>query len=95
MYPLVRAEVLPRTNVKQLTRREFEKANTWNWDRLFPSKNFRLLESRTLQFRAEFFNLFHHANPNNPTTNQSSGNFGRILSARRPRAIHLALRYSF
>lgn len=95
MYPLVRAEVPPRSNVKLLTRREFEKANARNWDRLFPCKNFRLLESRTLQFRAEFFNLFNHANLNNPTTNQSSGNFGRILSASQPRAIQLALRYSF
>ena len=53
------------------------------------------MESQTLQIRAEFFNLFNHANLNNPTTNQSSGNFGRILSASRPRAIQLALRYSF
>jgi hypothetical protein len=53
------------------------------------------MESQTLQFRAEFFNLFNHANLNNPTTNHSSGNFGRILSASQPRAIQLALRYSF
>jgi hypothetical protein len=66
----------------------------WNVD-LNLMKNFRVMESQTLQFRAEFFNLFNHANLNNPTTNQSSGNFGRILSASRPRAIQLTLRYSF
>jgi hypothetical protein len=58
-------------------------------------KNFRVTESQSVQFRAEFYNLFNHANLNNPTTNFSSGNFGRILSASSPRTIQLALRYSF
>ena len=56
------------------------KSECRNSDRLFPCKNFRVMESHILQFRAEFFNLFSHANLNNPTTNFFSGNFGRILS---------------
>ena len=58
-------------------------------------RRFTFSEAKSVEFRAEFFNLFNHANLNNPTTNQSSGNFGRILSASQPRAIQLALRYSF
>ncbi|MEO8735891.1 MAG: TonB-dependent receptor [Edaphobacter sp.] len=44
-------------------------------------KDFALPESATLQFRAEFFNIFNHTNYGNPTTNVQSSSFGQILSA--------------
>jgi hypothetical protein len=44
-------------------------------------KNFPFLESRSLQFRAEFFNLFNHTNYALPNTNVETGTFGLITSA--------------
>ncbi len=45
-------------------------------------KNFKLVKNTTMQFRAEFFNLFNHANFSNPTTTLSSGSFGQITVGR-------------
>ena len=46
------------------------------------AKNFplwaRLGEQTRLQFRADFFNLFNHANFANPVGNMSNANFGKI-----------------
>src|SRR5262245_14016552 len=52
-------------------------------------------ESHSLEFRAEFFNLFNRANLNNPNTNRSSSLFGRIITASDPRIVQLGLRYTF
>jgi hypothetical protein len=48
-----------------------------------------------VQVRVEAFNLLNNANFNLPTSNQNSGNFGRILTAEDPRIMQLALRVSF
>jgi hypothetical protein len=45
-------------------------------------KNTTLREGMTLQIRAEFFNAFEHAQFNNPSGSFTSGNFGRVTSAR-------------
>src|SRR5262249_3644521 len=59
----------------------------WNLD-FAVAKTFRLREERVVEFRAEFFNLFNHANLANPISNlnavASSGgsvdpNTGRVL----------------
>jgi hypothetical protein len=42
----------------------------------------RIHESMAVQFRAEFFNAFNHAQFNNPQGNFTSGTFGRITSAK-------------
>jgi hypothetical protein len=71
-------------------------------------KNWRLTERFTLQFRAEFFNLFNHPNFNSPgfggngvvsvpnSTNFNSSSFGEIGSTRDdpydPRQIQFALK---
>jgi len=55
-------------------------------------------ENATLQFRAEFFNLFNHPQFNIPVglNAGSLGNFGQITSASvNPRLIQLALKYVF
>ena len=58
-------------------------------------------ESRSLLFRAEFFNLFNHSNFYNPTTTLSNDGFtmnpqfGQIVSARPSRQIQLAARFDF
>ncbi len=58
-------------------------------------KNFKITERHAVQFRAEIFNLFNHANLGNPGTTWGAPTFGRILSAADPRLIQLALKYSF
>jgi hypothetical protein len=54
-------------------------------------------ENSTLQFRAEFFNLFNHPQFSNPTlTFNSVATFGTITSASvNPRLVQLALKYVF
>jgi hypothetical protein len=59
------------------------------------NKSFPITERHKLQFRAEFFNIFNHANLNNPNGNQSAPQFGRITGSGAPRVIQLALKYMF
>lgn len=58
-------------------------------------KNTGLTESMTLQFRAEFFNLFNHPNFNLPDNFLGSPTFGVISSARDPRHIQFGLKLLF
>jgi outer membrane receptor protein involved in Fe transport len=58
-------------------------------------KNFALMESHRLQFRAETFNLLNRVNLGNPNANRNAAAFGRITSADSPRVIQLALKYQF
>jgi hypothetical protein len=59
------------------------------------SKTARFTERLSLDFRAEFFNVFNHAQFNNPVGDFSAGNFGQITSARDPRIGQLALKLHF
>jgi hypothetical protein len=75
-----------------------------NWD-FSVLKNTRLGEDRSLQFRAEFFNLFNHAQFDNPNPNSipyepalpnvsAPYNFGQIVKTSvNPRVIQLALKF--
>lgn len=72
-------------------------------------KNWRIRESHNLQFRAEMFNAFNHANfkwvdaglsMNNIAGHEDFGksfnpNFGRITATRGPREIQFGLKFSF
>jgi len=65
-------------------------------------KNFALgKESRSLQFRSEFFNVFNHPNLDNPNVTTTSPTFGKITSAgvqdarASSRQIQFALRLAF
>ncbi|MGE5207353.1 MAG: hypothetical protein ACM3PW_17215, partial [Chlamydiota bacterium] len=58
-------------------------------------KNIRLAEAKQLQFRAEFFNLFNHANLRLPDSDISSPTFGQIQEALPPRLVQLALKFLF
>jgi hypothetical protein len=67
-------------------------------------KNTAIGERQNIQFRAEFFNLFNHAQFDNPggfpgslsNSNVNSAAFGLITStAVNPRVIQLALKYQF
>jgi hypothetical protein len=57
------------------------------------SKNTRITESTSVQFRAEFFNIFNHAQFQNPSGNFSSDNFGVVTQARDPRIGQLSLKF--
>jgi Carboxypeptidase regulatory-like domain/TonB dependent receptor/TonB-dependent Receptor Plug Domain len=53
-------------------------------------------EGKRFEFRAEFFNLFNHTQFNNPDGNTTDGSdFGRILRAKEPRQIQMALKFYF
>jgi hypothetical protein len=59
------------------------------------SKGFRLSGQMRLDVRLDAFNAFNRVNYNNPTTNISSPDFGRLLSAQQPRTAQLGARLSF
>jgi len=59
------------------------------------TRKFQIREKQSVEFRAEAFNLPNHLNPNNPVTALNNPNFGKILSAKDPRIIQLALKYIF
>jgi hypothetical protein len=59
------------------------------------AKSFSITERQSLQFRAEFFNLFNHTNFSVPGINMGAG-FGQIVStATEARIIQFALKYRF
>lgn len=58
-------------------------------------KDFRLTESKTLEFRAEWFNIFNHAQFGTPNGNINSGTFGLVTGANSPRIGQLALKLYF
>jgi hypothetical protein len=92
-----------------LPRNYFRGPSYINFDMAF-SKTTAITERVKLEFRAEFFNIFNHANFMNPGlinygngtfsggaggTNPNSGLFGQITSTFDPRIIQLAGRFSF
>ncbi len=59
------------------------------------SRSFRFVNSNTIQFRWEIFNVINHVNLNAPSTALNSSTFGKITSADDPRIMQLAVKYSF
>jgi hypothetical protein len=74
-------------------RRFFHGPGINNWDMALV-KDTSLTERTKLEFRAEFFNLFNHAQFVTPSGILSS-NFGAVLSARDPRIGQLSLKLLF
>jgi hypothetical protein len=58
-------------------------------------KLFTIRERLRLQYRAEFFNFLNHTQLNNPDTVVIDSNFGRIIAARSPRILQMALKLIF
>jgi Carboxypeptidase regulatory-like domain/TonB dependent receptor len=58
-------------------------------------KNIPIHESKSLQFRAEFFNIFNHANFRLPDNDISSPTFGEISESLPGRQVQLALKFYF
>jgi hypothetical protein len=65
-----------------------------SWD-FSAFKNFKITESKEVQFRAEFFNLLNHPNYFVPDSDISSRTFGEIQEAQNPRLIQFALKFLF
>jgi hypothetical protein len=66
------------------------------------TKNTKITERFTLQFRSEMFDVFNHPNFGNPVLTTTSSSFGRIQSTRFPtgdfgssRQIQFALKLLF
>jgi Carboxypeptidase regulatory-like domain/TonB dependent receptor len=64
----------------------------WDFSAL---KNFQIAETKTIQFRAELFNIFNHANLGLPVNDMNSSNFGSITSAQPGRLVQFALKFLF
>jgi len=64
------------------------------WDISFIKRN-QLSERFSLEFRAEFFNLFNHPHFGNPASTSDTGDFGLIESAGSPRDIQFGLKLNF
>jgi hypothetical protein len=76
-------------------RRFFHGPGINNWD-IALAKDTRLTERMNLEFRAEFFNAFNHAQFNLIATNYADvSNFGTVGSARDPRIIQFGLKLMF
>ncbi len=58
-------------------------------------KDFRFTETKTLEFRAEFFNLFNRVSFGLPENDISSPTFGQVESALPPRQVQFALKFLF
>jgi Carboxypeptidase regulatory-like domain/TonB-dependent Receptor Plug Domain len=65
-----------------------------NWNMGF-FKNFGIGERTKLQFRAEMFNIWNHANFSSVATTYGSGGFGQVNGAWDPRIMQLALKLVF
>jgi hypothetical protein len=59
------------------------------------AKNFALRGATRLQARADVFGVLNRKNYNNPNTNITSGDFGRITGAGGKRVFQLAVRLTF
>jgi hypothetical protein len=78
-------------------RRFFSGPGIENFDATL-SRSFLVTDNRALEFRAEAFNLFNHAQFFGASAvegNLSSGSFGQAVSAMSPRLMQVALRYRF
>jgi len=66
----------------------------WTFD-LALAKTLKVRESKSLEFRAEAFNLTNSVRYNNPTSNLNTNTFGQITTAQDPRIMQFALKSVF
>ena len=67
---------------------------TWQFDMAL-SRTFQIRESKTVEFRAEAFNVTNSMRMTDPVGNFSSGAFGQVTSSLDPRIMQFALKYLF
>jgi hypothetical protein len=78
-----------------LPRNFFRGPSVVNMDMSLSKSTFLFRERVKLEIRGDFFNIFNHAEFNNPITNISSSQFGQVIGTADPRIIQLAVRFSF
>jgi hypothetical protein len=59
------------------------------------ARHIRFTESKDVELRAEFFNVFNHANFLDPSATISSSTFGKITSAADPRILQFSGKFHF
>ena len=60
------------------------------------ARRFPLTESKNIEFHADLFNVFNHANCDNPVSDISRSDFGRVLAfSSSPRIVQFALKLIF
>lgn len=96
----------PLGQIGNAKRRFFHGPGLNNWD-LALLKDTKFTESKSLEFRAEAFNIFNHAQFTNPDGNFSDGypsfvngqnqggTFGLVSGAHDPRILQIALKFLF
>jgi hypothetical protein len=84
----------PLGQVGNAMRRYFSGPGINNFD-LALLKDTNITEGTQMQFRAEAFNVFNHAQFNNPDGNIDDSAFGYVTSARPARIMQLALKFLF
>lgn len=75
-------------------RRFFSGPGIDDWDMAL-AKDLHFTESKFLEFRFEFFNVFNHASFNTPNGLYNSGSFGAVTSASSPRIAQVAAKFHF
>jgi outer membrane receptor protein involved in Fe transport len=65
-----------------------------NWD-LSLTKNTKITEHKSLEFRAEFFNALNHTQFVNPDNQGFSATFGQVTSDRGPRILQFGLKFYY
>lgn len=76
------------------SRRFFSGPGLNDWDPAL-LKNTKLNERTMLEFRAEFFNVFNHAQFDSVNGNIDSNTFGSVLAAQEPRIAQFSLKLNF
>jgi hypothetical protein len=76
------------------SRRFFAGPGLNNWDMAL-MKDLKLTESKQLEFRAEFFNIFNHAQFSEPNGNFLSSDFGFVTNANPGRIGQVAIKLTF
>jgi hypothetical protein len=75
-------------------RRFFHGPGLTNWDMAL-SKSIKFKEAKLIELRLEAFNIFNHAQFQNPTGSIDSSNFGSILGANDPRILQIGAKVHF
>jgi len=80
--------------VGNANRRFFHGPGINNWDMAL-LKDFNFTESKGLEFRFEAFNIFNHAQFQNPGGTLGTSSFGLVTAANDPRLMQVALKFRF
>jgi carboxypeptidase family protein len=81
-------------SVGNANRRFFHGPGIANWDMAL-LKETPLTETKSLEFRFEAFNIFNHAQFQNPGGTFSTSSFGVVTAANDPRLMQVALKFRF